>query len=180
MAQWGIEAVNLRDVGREAAQRNNSVVQYHFGTKELLVDSVLDLRVPEIAERFESAAAGGSDHRALAAALIGSLTELASTPEGRSTIGFLSGVLTSHHWRPVLEDREDFQALLARIASAAKSAGTPGAASGSRAKMATVLAVVTLASTESAQLPAVRADLVEAIGGLLAAGARQLAGSSRR
>ena len=34
VAEWGPDAVNLRDIGREADQKNNSVVQFHFGTKE--------------------------------------------------------------------------------------------------------------------------------------------------
>lgn len=33
VAEWGPDAVNLRDIGREADQRNNSVCQHHFSTK---------------------------------------------------------------------------------------------------------------------------------------------------
>ena len=39
-SERGIEAVSLREVGAVAGQRNNSAAQYHFGTREGLVDAV--------------------------------------------------------------------------------------------------------------------------------------------
>ena len=43
VAEWGPDAVNLRDIGREADQGNNSVVQFHFSTKEgVLAAAVAD------------------------------------------------------------------------------------------------------------------------------------------
>lgn len=44
MAERGIEAVSLREVGAAAGQRNNSAAQYHFGTKDGLVSAVIDRR----------------------------------------------------------------------------------------------------------------------------------------
>ncbi|MBW8826495.1 MAG: TetR family transcriptional regulator [Acidobacteria bacterium] len=43
-AQRGIAAVPLRDIGQVAGQRNNAVMQYHFGDRENLVNAVYDLR----------------------------------------------------------------------------------------------------------------------------------------
>ena len=34
VVEWGPDAVNLRGIGRECEQKNNSVCQFHFGTKE--------------------------------------------------------------------------------------------------------------------------------------------------
>jgi AcrR family transcriptional regulator len=54
VAEWGPDAVNLRDIGREADQGNNSAVQFHFKTKEgVLVAAVAD-RLPVIFERDPS------------------------------------------------------------------------------------------------------------------------------
>lgn len=38
----GVNGWTLRDVGREAGQRNNSVCQHHFGTKEQLLRAAVD------------------------------------------------------------------------------------------------------------------------------------------
>ncbi len=40
--RFGVNGWTLRDVGREAGQRNNSVVQYHVGTKEALLRAAVD------------------------------------------------------------------------------------------------------------------------------------------
>lgn len=42
IARHGPDAVHLRDVGRLAGQRNNSVVQYHFGTYDAVLSGLLD------------------------------------------------------------------------------------------------------------------------------------------
>ncbi|MFB4312723.1 TetR/AcrR family transcriptional regulator [Actinomadura sp. 21ATH] len=43
-AEYGIEPVSLRQVGIEAGQRNNSAAQYHFGSKEGLVNAIITNR----------------------------------------------------------------------------------------------------------------------------------------
>ena len=40
--RFGVNGWTLRDVGREAGQRHNSVVQYHVGTKEALLRAAVD------------------------------------------------------------------------------------------------------------------------------------------
>src|SRR5215217_4112513 len=47
-AERGIAAVSLREVGAAAGQRNNSAVQYHFGSREGLVDAVYERRMVPI------------------------------------------------------------------------------------------------------------------------------------
>ncbi|MGD9942455.1 MAG: TetR/AcrR family transcriptional regulator [Burkholderiaceae bacterium] len=49
-AERGIDGVSLREIAREAEQKNNSALLYYFGSKEALVDAILDLRVREIEE----------------------------------------------------------------------------------------------------------------------------------
>lgn len=46
--QRGIEGVSLREIAAHAGQGNNSAVQYYFGTKESLVQSVFEMRMPAL------------------------------------------------------------------------------------------------------------------------------------
>src|SRR5882762_8065864 len=47
----GVEAVSLRDIVRAAGHRNESAVQYHFGSKSKLVDAVVAERLRHIETR---------------------------------------------------------------------------------------------------------------------------------
>lgn len=44
-ATRGLDAVSLRQIGVEAGQRNTGAAQYHFGSKEALVDAVFERRM---------------------------------------------------------------------------------------------------------------------------------------
>ncbi|GAA2443882.1 TetR family transcriptional regulator [Actinomadura vinacea] len=47
-AQHGIEGVSLRQIGAEAGNGNKSAVQYHFGTKDRLLQAIFEHRLPGI------------------------------------------------------------------------------------------------------------------------------------
>jgi AcrR family transcriptional regulator len=47
----GVDGVSLRQIGAESGMANNSVVQYHFGSKEGLIDAILVNRLNNLAER---------------------------------------------------------------------------------------------------------------------------------
>ena len=47
-AERGISGVSLREIGREAMQGNNNVVQYHFGSKENLVNEIFRWRLGQM------------------------------------------------------------------------------------------------------------------------------------
>lgn len=47
-AERGIDAVSMREISREAGHRNNSALQYHFGTKEALLQAILDAGMREV------------------------------------------------------------------------------------------------------------------------------------
>lgn len=49
-ARHGIDAVSMRRICAEAQQRNNTALQYHFGSKEKLVEAVLATRMEVINE----------------------------------------------------------------------------------------------------------------------------------
>jgi AcrR family transcriptional regulator len=46
----GLEGVSLRQIGAAVGNRNNSVVQYHFGSKDGLVQAIFDYRLPFVWE----------------------------------------------------------------------------------------------------------------------------------
>jgi AcrR family transcriptional regulator len=50
-ATRGLDGVSLRQIGIEAGNGNNSAVQYHFGSKEQLVQAIFEYRLPQLEER---------------------------------------------------------------------------------------------------------------------------------
>ena len=50
-ADRGLEGVSLRQIGAEAGSGNHSAVQYHFGSKDELVEAVFAQRLPYLMER---------------------------------------------------------------------------------------------------------------------------------
>lgn len=171
VAEWGIEAVNLRDVGREAEQHNNSVVQYHFGTKEFLVDSVITARLPALAERYAALAAQTNvtkkDSAGTARLVVTPIAELARVDGDRAFVGFLASVLTSAHWRPLLDDRAELTEIFERIATAIAATGVDPQRAESRVRLAWELAVITLAG-DRGDLDDVVAEVSDAIAGIVA------------
>lgn len=47
-AERGLDGVSLREIAREAEQKNNSALHYHFGSKEALLDAIVRLRMREV------------------------------------------------------------------------------------------------------------------------------------
>ena len=56
-AEHGIDGVPLRRIGVEAGNANKSAVQYHFGSKENLIQAIFEFRVPSLTRRRELLAA---------------------------------------------------------------------------------------------------------------------------
>ena len=75
-AEQGIQAVSLRAVGAAAGQSNHSVAQYHFGSKQGLVDAIIESRsAPVDARRAE-----------LVDSLVGTLGASGRTPDLRDLV----------------------------------------------------------------------------------------------
>jgi AcrR family transcriptional regulator len=51
LAERGLEGVSLRQISAEAGCGNNTAVQYHFGSKDQLIQAVFEYRLPELHER---------------------------------------------------------------------------------------------------------------------------------
>jgi AcrR family transcriptional regulator len=50
-AAHGLDGVSLRQIGAAAGNANNSAVQYHFGSKDALVQAIFEHRLPYLHER---------------------------------------------------------------------------------------------------------------------------------
>ena len=46
--RFGVDGVSMREIGRASGSRNSSIISYYFGTKELLIESIIDYRMPTI------------------------------------------------------------------------------------------------------------------------------------
>jgi AcrR family transcriptional regulator len=47
-ARDGIDAVSMRSICAEAGQRNNAALQYHFGDKQKLIETILEARMKAV------------------------------------------------------------------------------------------------------------------------------------
>jgi len=50
-AEHGLDGVSLRQISTAAGSANNTAVQYHFGSKERLVQAIFEFRLPDLHER---------------------------------------------------------------------------------------------------------------------------------
>jgi AcrR family transcriptional regulator len=53
-AEHGLDGVSLRQISAEAGSGNNSAVQYHFGSKEQLVEAIFEFRLPYLHARRQT------------------------------------------------------------------------------------------------------------------------------
>lgn len=85
-ARDGVDRVTLRQIGREASQRNVAAVQYHFGGKDDLLSEILDRHLAAIdarrAQMLETADDG--DLEALLDVLVLPLVEKLDDASGRA------------------------------------------------------------------------------------------------
>ena len=61
-ASRGIDGVSLRQIAADAGARDNTAVQYHFGSKEGLIQAILEYRLPGLIERRRLLAARAEVH----------------------------------------------------------------------------------------------------------------------
>lgn len=98
-ARRGLQAVSLREIGLAADQRNNGVIQYHFGDKAALVRAVFERRAAIVdARRIElldaTLAAGDRVPSALLRAYLIPLAEQVAA--GNWYVPFLSRLQAEH------------------------------------------------------------------------------------
>lgn len=87
-ADHGINSVSLNQIAKAADQRNSNVIQYHFGTRELLLKAIAERRMESINARrhellSEIGTASGDDDcfKAIARAIVLPYAEASKKPE---------------------------------------------------------------------------------------------------
>jgi len=97
--EQGIDGPSARTIATAAGHGNTAAVLYHFGSREGLVEAVLTRRSTEVEARRQAAvdellAAGSADTRAALRALVGPLTAMLATVEGRRFLRVLHQATT--------------------------------------------------------------------------------------
>ncbi|RQW40049.1 TetR/AcrR family transcriptional regulator [Novosphingobium sp. LASN5T] len=99
IARNGIEGASLREIAAQAGQRNHHAVQYHFGSRESLVQAIFDYRMDQMeatrGAMLKAAEAAGrlSDLRTIADIIYRPQIELIDQFGDYSYAGFLSAYL---------------------------------------------------------------------------------------
>ncbi len=98
-AERGIGAVSFREIGQAAGQRNNNATQYHFRTRQDLIDSIYIYRAARLNERLMQLLKGLEadgrlvDMEAVLSAILRPYLESVADPDDYY-VGFLARVLT--------------------------------------------------------------------------------------
>jgi AcrR family transcriptional regulator len=94
-ARDGIDGASLREIAAKAGQRNHHAVQYHFSSREALVQAVFDYRMDQMepARGAMLAAARSGSTRAIAEAIFLPQIELIDQYGDNSYAAFLSAYL---------------------------------------------------------------------------------------
>lgn len=99
-AEHGLDTVSLRQINAEAGQRNSSAAHYHFGSKESLIQAIVEFRsqrVDAVRSRFVERIAADNrtgDVRAYIEALVYPLVEeVDGAPGGKFYIRFLAQLI---------------------------------------------------------------------------------------
>lgn len=102
IAKKGLADVSTREILQEAGQRNQSALQYHFGSKSGLIGATINERTKQIDRRRQDMLAaidGEPTPRQLFEALIVPLGELmGDTAAGSNYVNFLSQAITQPTW----------------------------------------------------------------------------------
>jgi AcrR family transcriptional regulator len=108
-AERGIGAVSLREIGQAAGQRNNAVTQYHFGSRQDLIDAIYVYRAATINRRRHELLAElerngrGRDLEEILWVTLRPHAESISDPDD-NFLGFLARVLTDEARISVVAD----------------------------------------------------------------------------
>lgn len=97
LGEKGIEGASMRQIAAEAGQGNNSVVQYHFGSKTGLMHEIIERRVAGFESRREEllTAAGSGDIQSLLKVLFLPIAELTDDQGRHAYARFMMHFLSS-------------------------------------------------------------------------------------
>jgi AcrR family transcriptional regulator len=159
-AERGIAGVSLREIGAAAGQRNNSAAQYHFGTRDGLVDAIFEARMAPIDQHRRAmlddleAAGHLDDIRALCEAFVHPLAASLLSHDGVSWYArFLAQVAFDPEFELLGRRRHPVTTGLRRVIGLLDGAmyDLPPAIRAERLRLAASLVVHALADRERAQ-----------------------------
>ncbi|VBB14639.1 TetR/AcrR family transcriptional regulator [Burkholderia stabilis] len=101
-AEHGIDSIALSDINKAAGQRNKSATQYHFGSKDGLMQAILDKHAPGIVARRnaildELETRGKSTVRDVVGALLYPVAEKLADPDGGKAFIRIHAQLVATH-----------------------------------------------------------------------------------
>lgn len=101
-AEQGVAGVTLHEIGRQSGQRNAAVCQYHFGSRDGLLQAIIDKHVPGIAARRHALldaieADGRWDVRSVVEAFVRPVAEKLLDPDGGKHFIRVSAQLVATH-----------------------------------------------------------------------------------
>ena len=100
LGEKGIEGASMRQIAAEAGQGNNSVVQYHFGSKTGLMHEIIERRVAGFEPRREQLlAAAGADIQSLLKVLFLPIAELVDDQGRHAYARFIMHFLSSFRYQ---------------------------------------------------------------------------------
>src|SRR5579859_8170892 len=101
LGEKGIEGASMRQIAAEAGQGNNSVVQYHFGSKAGLMREIIERRVAGFEARREEllAAARDGDIQSLLEVLFLPIAELTDDRGQHTYARFIMHFLSSFRYQ---------------------------------------------------------------------------------
>lgn len=112
IAEKGLADVSTREILQEAGQRNQSALQYHFGSKSGLIGATINERTSQIdihRQELIAAIEGKPTLRQIVEVMVLPLTELIrNDAAGKNYLIFLSQAITRPDWdlRKVIKDFE--------------------------------------------------------------------------
>lgn len=106
LAEKGLGAVSTREIAREAGQKNHSALNYHFGSREGLIEAILTYRMAALNEnrhqRLNALRAQGreTDFRALVEVIVVPLAEeLLLPPDQSYYLRLLAQLMSQREWQ---------------------------------------------------------------------------------
>lgn len=124
LAEKGLGAVSMREIAREAGQRNHSALSYHFGSQDGLIEAILDYRMAPLNQQRQQqldvlkAEGRADDIRSLVEVMIRPFAEELLKPADQSYyLSLLSQLMSHREWQSLFTAHE-------RRASAVLEVGT--------------------------------------------------------
>jgi AcrR family transcriptional regulator len=106
LAERGLGAVSTREIARQAGQKNHSALNYHFGSRESLIDAILDYRMGPLNDRRSQqlaalrAAGREDDLRSLVEVVVLPIAEVLLLPANESYyLRLMAQLMSQHEWQ---------------------------------------------------------------------------------